>query len=116
MPSPMTPAPTTIVFGRVVEPPKVALMTDSLHRACPARFCGSDLSRRARGQPRRRATPQPAANFKPSPAAMQGFSAALPRRDNNRDLVNVLVRVVGHSSDTPASLPRRPQGHPPSTL
>src|SRR5438034_4323445 len=48
MPRPMTPAPTTIVFGRCDGTTTDALITDSLHRACPARFSGSDLSRRLR--------------------------------------------------------------------
>src|SRR5439155_7455737 len=51
MPRPMTPAPTTIVFGRCEGTTTEALMTDSLHRACPARFSGSDLSRPAGGTP-----------------------------------------------------------------
>src|SRR6266446_7417039 len=51
MPRPMTPAPTTIVFGRCDGTTTAALMTDSLHRACPARFSGSDLSRPAGGTP-----------------------------------------------------------------
>src|SRR4051812_6765786 len=47
MPRPMTPAPTTTVRGRCFGIENTVLMTDSLHRACPARFIGSDLSRRA---------------------------------------------------------------------
>src|SRR4249919_3103994 len=48
----MTPAPTTIVFGRRDGTVLDALMTDSLHRACPARFSGSDLSSGRPRQPR----------------------------------------------------------------
>ena len=45
IPSPMTPAPMTTVFGRCGETTLGAVITDSLRRACPARFIGSDLSR-----------------------------------------------------------------------
>src|SRR5437763_14539765 len=65
---PITPAPTTIVFGRCDETIFDALMTDSLHRACPARFSGSDLSRRPCRQ-----TPAPPGN---TPASSQ-FQADL---------------------------------------
>src|SRR6266446_7582148 len=82
---PTTPAPMTMVFGRCDGITSDALMTDSLHRACPARFSGSDLSRPPPPNPPPlagegwvgacRTAPQPHSNFKPSPAAMQGFSA-----------------------------------------
>src|ERR1700680_850309 len=93
-PRPTTPAPMMMVFGRCDGTASDALMTDSLHRACPARFSGSDLSRLcAQATPRRRAAPQPHANFKPSPSAMQGFSAGpapwpaavRPRRELGND-------------------------------
>ena len=130
MPRPMTPAPTTIVFGRCDGTILDALMTDSLHRACPARFSGSDLSRRPCGQPR-------SAGQHPSLAAISsrpprrckdflhvGFCAggaaahrALPHDTvgGTRSVheVNALVRPLGHSVATRASLARRPQGHPP---
>src|SRR5204863_6880040 len=48
MPRPTTPAPMTMVLGRCDGTTTDALITDSLHRACPARFSGSDLSRRLR--------------------------------------------------------------------
>src|SRR6266851_1797936 len=122
MPSPMTPAPTTIVFGRVVETPKVALITDSLHRACPARFCGSDLSRRARGKPAAGRHPSLPLISSRAPRRCKGFlrdraqrPTAPSRREDERCVVNVLVRVIGYYGDTRASLARRPQGHPPST-
>src|SRR5437868_15266942 len=83
MPRPTTPAPMMMVFGRCDGTTRDALMTDSLHRACPARFSGSDLSRPPPPYPPAcggdrvgayRTAPQPRRNFKPSPAAMQGFS------------------------------------------
>src|SRR5712692_5053102 len=86
MPRPMTPAPTTIVFGRCDETTIGALMTDSLHRACPARFSGSDLSRP------HRAAPQPRANFKPSPRAMQEFSVPATGSPRRRAIIGFLRR------------------------
>ena len=125
MPRPTTPAPMTMVFGRWAGTIDGALMTDSLHRACPARFSGSDLSRRrARATPRHRAAPQPHANFKPSPSAMQGFSAEgvlKPRRFHrgarSARAVNLLAMFVGHA--LPHALlcgTRCPHGHPPLSL
>src|SRR5438105_9612951 len=125
MPRPTTPAPMTMVFGGWDGTIDGALMTDSLHRACPARFSGSDLSRLgAQATPRRRAAPQPHANFKPSPSAMQGFSAegALKPRRFHRGArsaraVNLLAMFVGHA--LPHALlcgTRCPHGHPPLSL
>ena len=45
IPRPMTPAPMMAVFGRCGEATLGAVITDSLRRACPARFIGSALSR-----------------------------------------------------------------------
>jgi hypothetical protein len=42
--NPMTPAPMMTVFGRYDETVFNAVIADSLRRACPARFSGSDLS------------------------------------------------------------------------
>jgi hypothetical protein len=125
MPRPTTPAPMTMVFGRCEETASDALMTDSLHRACPARFSGSDLSRPcAQAIPRRRAAPQPHANFKPSPPAMQGFSAKpgaashrLACRAHSTMAVNLLARFVGHPrSHALLCGTRCPHGHPPLSL
>src|SRR5260370_6339168 len=125
MPRPTTPAPMAIVFGRYDETVNDALMTDSLHRACPARFSGSDLSRLCpRTTPHRRAAPQPHANFKPSPSAMQGFSAkpaAAPHRlacrAHTTRAVNLLARFVPHPlSHALLCGTRCPHGHPPLSL
>src|SRR5438552_5831520 len=45
IPNPMTPAPMITVFGRNDETVADAVIADSLRRASPARFSGSDLSR-----------------------------------------------------------------------
>jgi hypothetical protein len=44
----MTPAPITTVLGQDDKTAGDAFIADSLHRACPARFNGSDLSHRHR--------------------------------------------------------------------
>src|SRR5204863_209028 len=75
IPRPTTPAPMTTVFGRCDGTTIDALMTDSLHRASPARFSGFVLSRRPPTPGACRTAPQPRRNFKPTLAAMQGFSA-----------------------------------------
>src|ERR1700756_2314467 len=73
MPSPMTPAPMITVLGRYDETTDGAVIADSLHRACPARFSGSDLSRsatlRTRGQP----APQPHGNVGPRRCECKDF-------------------------------------------
>ncbi len=109
-------------------------MTDSLHRACPARFSGSDLSRPPPPNPPPRAgegwvgacrtAPQPHCNFKPSPAAMQGFSAggrsaprqARPPGDHPRCLLTFSTDLPASVCDTRPFAGARPHGHPPLSL
>ncbi len=73
----MTPAPMITVFGRHNETVSNAVITDSLHRARPARFSGSDLSRfgyaASTAQP---PAPQPRPQCRTRALPMQGFSRA----------------------------------------
>src|SRR5438445_9777640 len=72
--SPMTPAPMTTVFGRDGDAMIGAVISDSLRRAHPTRFSGSDLSLPpTRLSPRDRAAPQPHANFGPGPCGCKAF-------------------------------------------
>jgi hypothetical protein len=74
MPSPITPAPMTTVFGRDDETVIVGMMTDSLRRARPARFSGFNLSRRCRAVFTAGWTaPQPLVNFGPRPCSCKDF-------------------------------------------
>src|SRR5438045_4797174 len=123
MPRRTTPAPMTMVFGQCGGITNDALMTDSLHRACPARFSGSVLSRR----------PPPGGMPDGTPASAQ-FQAE-PRSDARifcRRTVGAartrLWRVIGaglltfsrrlpHSlGDTRPFAGARPHGHPPLSL
>src|SRR4051794_14996725 len=79
MPRPTTPAPMTMVFGRFDGTTSDALMTDSLHRACPARFSGSDLSRPPLPNPPRLRERQSQGMPDGTPASV-AISSRAPRR------------------------------------
>src|SRR5437762_10236242 len=84
--SPMTPAPITTVFGRDDDAMVDAVISDSLRRAHPARFSGSDLSHPGSAAPAARAGGTPASRqFWAGALRMQGFSqSSLPARVNRR--------------------------------
>ena len=75
--NPMTPAPMMTVFGRNDETAIDAVIADSLRRAYPARFSGSDLSRYGYAQSTARPASTPAfRQCRTKALRMQGFSWA----------------------------------------
>src|SRR5882724_6651886 len=73
--SPMTPAPMTTVFGRDDDAVVDAVISDSLRRAHPARFSGSDLSHPGFATQAARPGGTPASRqFWAEAVRMQGFS------------------------------------------
>src|ERR1700688_1820676 len=99
MPRPMTPAPTTIVFGRVEGTILGALMTDSLHRATPAPRASTPASRQFQAEPR---------------ADARIFCAVPGRAAGRAGVLNLLVRVVAHSADMRAVVRAARKGILPS--
>src|SRR6478672_5071549 len=93
MPRPTTPAPTTTVRGRCFGIEDTVLMTDSLHRACPARFIGSDLSRRADGP--RRQHPSLSLTYQSADHADARIFCAAQRRNSAQPTASHLPRRVG---------------------
>lgn len=83
-------------------------MTDSLHRACPARFSGSDLSRRSApivdGIGVSRAAPQPLLQFQAEPRGdarifcgrQRPSATAVQGAREKADLLNLLDTFGGH--------------------
>src|SRR5439155_27053404 len=77
--NPMTPAPMTTVFGRDGDTMIGAVISDSLRRAHPTRFSGSDLSLPVRrSKPSYRAAPQPCANCGPGTCGCKAFLKTRP--------------------------------------
>src|SRR6516162_4015861 len=77
MPSPITPAPMTTVFGRGGKAGIEGVITDSLRRARPARFSGFDLSRSYHATRAAELGGTPASRqFRAEALLMQGFSSA----------------------------------------
>src|SRR4051812_43709393 len=93
MPRPTTPAPTTTVRGRCFGIEKTVLMTDSLHRACPARFIGSDLSRRADGP--RRQHPSLSLTYQSAGRVDARIFCAAQRRNSAQPTAARLPRRIG---------------------
>src|SRR3954454_17032845 len=93
MPRPTTPAPTITVRGRCLGIEKTVLMTDSLHRACPARFIGSDLSRRADGP--RRQHPSLSLTYQSAGRADARIFYAAQRRNSAQATAARLPRRIG---------------------
>src|SRR5215213_9527781 len=93
MPRPMTPAPTTTVRGRCFGIENAVLMTDSLHRACPARFIGSDLSRRADGP--RRQHPSLSLTYQSAGRTDARIFCAAQRRNSAQPIAGRLPRRIG---------------------
>src|SRR5438270_13937556 len=82
----MTPAPMITVFGRDDETVADAVMADSLRRASPARFSGSDLSRPGCANSAARPASTPAfRQFRTKALRMQGlYWAGLRCRQRGR--------------------------------
>src|SRR5437764_2853542 len=100
-------------------------MTDSLHRACPARFSGSDLSRPVTGKPAKAdGTPASAAISSRASRRCKGFLPVFPWQANGDGAAPwTQARLLTFSTELPLSLPgmrpfagARPHGHPPLSL
>src|SRR5437763_13630939 len=133
MPRPTTPAPMTMVFGRCDGTTRDALMTDSLHRACPARFSGSDLSRPPLPHPPAcgrdrvgayRTAPQPRPQFQAEPRGDARIFWRRPvRAQGDPPPSDRPGGLLTFSTDLAASVlsmrpfaGARPHGHPPLSL
>ena len=114
MPRPMTPAPIITVFGFAVDTIGVAI-TDSLHRASPARFSGFDLSRPCRtAAPGRH--PSLLGQFRADAGgdARVFFCRVGPAKTQEiGDPVKDSVIFVPHPTLTRLREARCPSGHPP---